>query len=631
VGRRAKAGAAKSEEQVTALLQALLQALQTLANSLSGALRKSPEKPGRWDRVSKAARTLLTVTFVLVITTVLFSNTFKKNTVVIDNFMTNSELQRRGYDDRIVTMMLAHKISVMIQGAESIKKSRELSVPLAKELPDVEVPGTKISAKNIILYLEEFPPLRYVRRTLGLNPIRVSGEASAHGETVTINLRISRDVGGGAAAEAKTLTGPVQEIDTLVANTGEQVLGYAEPYIMASYFYRSRRTDETLAQLQYCMRQGSPGQARLARVLWSLILIDQKKYDEAIAKLEEVTGGEKPGEDSREYVAAYNNWGLALLYQRKFDKAVSKFDEAIRHDPDHPLTYLNYGKALLDMGEKAKAVEKFERALRLDPKLAVGYYNLAYALQKDKPLDAVALYRTAIKLNPEDADARSGLGLLLLNAKPRRTGEAVDLLKSAIERDQDSASAHANLGLALAYDGDFKQATDELKVATGLYERLQSEGRDDKAFVEDFANAYNNLGSVYEAQKDYRSALANYENSLRVNPAFYLAYTGKGDVLRKTGEFGGALAAYESVLRQPGADGQSRFFAYKGKGLLLSEGCRGCAGGGRRAEVETAVRMFEEALKIDDPKAVGDEQKQEVSEALEKARRVLERLPNNTR
>lgn len=597
----------------------------------------------------KQAHRLLTIMFVIVIVTIVFADAFQTNVIVIEPFTLNSELQNKGFDGQRISALLLHNITVMIQEAASIKQAQEFSVPLSAKLPDIELPETRTSVKTVLRYLQEFPPLRYIRRKFGLNPIRVEGDAALQGQVLTINLRISKDVNGKAVGTAKTFTENLDKnssrVDHLFIETSESILEDAEPYLWAVYLYRTKRTDKAKAQIQYCLSQKGTERAEYALNLWGVILMEEKKYEDAITKLEEVTKYKKHEGSERLIAAAYNNWGLTLLYQHKRDAATSKFEEAIHYDPVHAPAFNNYGKALLEKKETQKGIEKLRQALSLDPNLANAYYNLGYAYWTDKPDEAAALFTASIehdpnclKMEPECADAYNALGLLQATAfSPPRFSEAIANLKKAIALDKESAPAWANLGLVLTYQrpslsvaagrpvGD--EAITDLSEGIRLYESQANARGNDNDFKAAFSKAYNDLGWAYEQRgdyntgnqrTDYKTAVSNYSKSFEINPAYYYALTGKGDALRKLGAFDSALVEYDNVLKQSEANQETRLVAFKGKGLIFWERSRVGLPATRRKEIELAITMFTEAQKLE----VSDE----IGKKLALAKTALERL-----
>ena len=74
----------------------------------------------------------------------------------------------------------------------------------------------------------------------------------------------------------------------------------------------------------------------------------------------------------------------------------------------------NLGEALSQQGKLDEAIAEYRTAIRLQPDLAVAHYNLGNALKDQGKLDeAIAEYRTAIRLQPDYAEAHCNLGIFL--------------------------------------------------------------------------------------------------------------------------------------------------------------------------------------------------------------------------
>lgn len=582
----------------------------TRARRPGGAGIRPPDAPAR---IPKLAGVTITGLLLVVIFAVLLSDSFDKHGVVLESFSVNSELRGRGFDEQVIAGRFAQDIRLMIKGARSIKKSQVLAVPRSAAPPDLEVPATKISVKGVVKYLQAFAPFRHLRRLLGVNPLRVNCEAALQGKQVRIDLHLLRDVDGETREDPRTFKGEAEKIDDLLTQAGEAIMASAEPYLYASYLYQSKRMDQAEAQVLYCLNSDPARNSHLALTLWGLILIDKKKYDEAIAKFEEATREPKTGEQHRELAAAYNNWGLALLAKRAPDEAIVKLREAIAHDPGFALAYNNYGKALLDKKETAEGKQKLKEATSLDPGLAVAYYNLGVALHDETPDEALPRYKTAIQLAPDFIPAYCNLAMLqTADLEPPQHEEAIKTIEKAIEQDKEAACAYNALGAARVNLGDRRRAIAAYERSVALYTAQRAARQDERDFMEAYARAHNNLGATHEDEGNYEAAVKNYQAAFDIDQRYYYALTGKGDALRKWGRFDGAAAAYQTVLDAREADAHSRFVAYKGMGLLLRARCRACPPSQKRKEVS----MFEAALTL----RPHDE---EVRAALEESRKAL--------
>lgn len=103
----------------------------------------------------------------------------------------------------------------------------------------------------------------------------------------------------------------------------------------------------------------------------------------------------------------------AAAYQAgRFDKALQGFVDAQVEHPEDPAVLMNLGSAHYKMRAYDEAQAAFAAAtLAADPELAAqAFYNLGnVAFRQGQLEEAVARYRRALELNPEDADAKFNL------------------------------------------------------------------------------------------------------------------------------------------------------------------------------------------------------------------------------
>lgn len=612
-------------------LASLFRPVRAVMNSLAARKRKTGKDRIQWSTLPgifvRVVKTALTVLLAVVVATVLFSDVFKKDAVLIGPFHINSELQAKGFDEQVLAGSIAHNISVMVQEADSIKQAKGFDVPSSLTLPDMQVPATNISARNVMRYVQEFAPLQALKRWLGFKSIRVGGNAILQGDEVLVHLRIVKDDAGGDRSEVKTFSRDFKDVKLLIDDISQYVMTYAEPYVRAAYLYRQKRMGDALAQLEQCQYIDPQENKRLVLNLGGVILIEQGKYDEAIAKFEAALRHVKTEGQSQELAAAYNNWGLALVYKCQARDAVGKFEEALRLDPKHALAYNNYGQALLAENETDKAVEKFEQALLNDPRLAIAYYNMGLANWEKDPGRAASLFTKSINLDEKYSDAYNALGLLQATAlSPPLTDEAIKNLREAVRQNPNSGRAHANLGSALMNNrespGVLAEAIEVLDKAVALY-RSQGGAKEGcgRKFTEVYSKAHNDLAWAYEEAGEYRNAVTNYEKSFEIDPSYHYALTGKGDALRKAREFDAAMAVYEGVIQEPAADSESRNVSYRGQAKVFLARCGGCSGARKRTAEELALSKLKNIRP--QPKDLNDELREaeeEVESLLKKSR-----------
>jgi tetratricopeptide (TPR) repeat protein len=91
--------------------------------------------------------------------------------------------------------------------------------------------------------------------------------------------------------------------------------------------------------------------------------------------------------------------------------------------------------------------------------------------------DAEALYRKAIKADPENLNALNNVGVLCMHQK--RDGEAIDIFYQLIEAKGDWADPFYNLACLFSRQGDIPKSLKYLKIALWLNKGLREWARND--------------------------------------------------------------------------------------------------------------------------------------------------------
>jgi tetratricopeptide (TPR) repeat protein len=280
-------------------------------------------------------------------------------------------------------------------------------------------------------------------------------------------------------------------------------------------------------------------------------------------------------------------------------KAVATYRLALAFNPSLGIAWLNLGKSLLGIGDKVEAEMAFRQATLHLPRSSEGFERFVGVLHGLKQFaEAEQAYRSAIELNPGNAQALFNLALLLsrpdapsprideaaalfeksIEARPNnpealtnlgflrwRQGhhaEAVELLRRASQQNPDNVTGQWQLGVMLSLLGRPVQALEPLKkakvlapknagVLADLGQTLATLNRSEESFqafrealaldannssaAHNFGNLLCKLGRHSEAVVWYRSALA-------INPRHPESYCNLGHALREMGEFRAALA-----------------------------------------------------------------------------------------
>lgn len=191
-----------------------------------------------------------------------------------------------------------------------------------------------------------------------------------------------------------------------------------------------------------------------------------------------------------------------------------------QNDPDAPQG-ISEALASLEQGDTAKAEAIFAEILKT--KEAEGQASLKEAAQAAKHIGtlaylhdtekALAAYKKASQLDPDDADAWNKLGHLLLRtgdlAGAERAFNKVLALGNITEDRQVIAAATGNLGIAAQIRGNLNQAEDYHQQALTIGTELDSK--------EDNAASLGNLAFIAKARGNLQQAEDYLSQSLTLN------------------------------------------------------------------------------------------------------------------
>ena len=249
------------------------------------------------------------------------------------------------------------------------------------------------------------------------------------------------------------------------------------------------------------------------------------------------------------------------------------YQDILSENPDSWLACNNLGLIYGARGDRERAIALYRQALRLKPDYAEANDNLGAALT-DIPGhldDAIAHCEAALRAKPFDSKAHNNLGIALAR-KPGRLAEAVAHFQQAVRIKPGFAEAHNNLGNAwLLEPGRLGDAVGEFQTAIAL--------------KPDFAEAHFDLGNACQSLPGRAAeAVAHYEEALRLNPGYAQAHYNLAGALLGLGRGDDAVRHFEAACRL--VPDSPEFAAAFGYAL---------AAGGRR---ERAVEAYERALRL---------------------------------
>ena len=153
-------------------------------------------------------------------------------------------------------------------------------------------------------------------------------------------------------------------------------------------------------------------------------------------------------------------------------KAVAHFEQVIQKDPEYALAYAGLADCysmlvqvyvLRPKEAFPKARELAKKALEIDETLAEAHTSLAYVLQS-YDWDWIGMereFRRAIELNPKYATAHQWFAMALTPL--RRTSEAIQEIKKALELDPLSLIINTSAGYVYVYSGQEEKALKQAK------------------------------------------------------------------------------------------------------------------------------------------------------------------------
>ena len=147
-------------------------------------------------------------------------------------------------------------------------------------------------------------------------------------------------------------------------------------------------------------------------------------------------------------------------------------------------------------------------------------------------VDAEALYRQVLSVQPDNLDALNNLGIAL--GCQERMGEAAEVFRRVVALMPAHADSWNNLGITLAAAGRFAEAMEAYSRSLGL--------------VPNQPEAYNNIGNAYKELGQIEEAEAAYRRALVERPQDADVLRNLGNVLRTQGRIDEAIAILQRAL-----------------------------------------------------------------------------------
>ena len=231
--------------------------------------------------------------------------------------------------------------------------------------------------------------------------------------------------------------------------------------------------------------------------------------------------------------------------------AIEAYKEALAKEPGRIDARSNLGAAYVHLGRYEDAIEQYKKALEIDPGQNMVRFNLALALYKGALIAESAAHLEKVLAK----DPRNTSALLLLADCDLQLGQdarVVSLLSPHENELKDSKLFNYLLGNALL-------RRDELLRGQALIDRLFRGGESPEGHLL--------LGAAYLQRRDHKSATAELEKAIALNPKLPTLFALYGRALMGSGRREEAVQAFRRELETNGNDFEANLYL----GLLLKD------------------------------------------------------------
>lgn len=231
------------------------------------------------------------------------------------------------------------------------------------------------------------------------------------------------------------------------------------------------------------------------------------------------------------------NYGLIFMSRSSYDTADYYFNKAHEFYPNYSLLNINMAILKDAMGDRASAKNYFKAGINLAPNEAGNYYYYARYLKKQGRKDeAIANLYNCLRLVDSRMEARYDLMPLLYDQK--RMEELKTVAQRTLELSPGDANASTYLQMAssgksmleveIEKSANYKTPAEFLNLSLMYYNAGNYQSCIDAAekalkLKPDYAEAYNNIGSAYNAMNKFEEGAIACEAALKINPNYALA------------------------------------------------------------------------------------------------------------
>lgn len=263
----------------------------------------------------------------------------------------------------------------------------------------------------------------------------------------------------------------------------------------------------------------------------------------------------------------YNNLANIFRDLGQPSRALELYQKALEINPDYIEAHNNIANALIDLQDFPGAIHHYEVVLNAFPEKAEIHTNIGFAYKESKNHEkAIHHFNKALEIKPEFANAYNYLGLSYIELNQRDKG--IQYLKKALELNPNFLEVNHNLGNQYQAKNQWKKAIDYYQRALELYpENIETLCQLAKSYLYsqqiklaqktiEQAHTLSNThfspphiqGLIFQEQGQLTSALAQFNQALKLNDEQAEIFVDKGLILHKLGDFQASLKSYQQAL-----------------------------------------------------------------------------------
>ncbi len=383
------------------------------------------------EKLSAIYAGLIKMSIFIVILTILIPlvRDIYQERVIFIPFEVPAELKKKGYNGTVVVKKLKDRIGDFRIGGSlalaifSKDPKLENQENALKEGPDIQIPGTGVSLRDLVTYL---------RKALCKPYKRVDGEITIikNQEKLQLTIRVQ-------GAPGENFIEDIKGVEALIEKGAEYVLKILDPLTLGRYYYWKRDLKSMKELVAFIWKSGPSSQERaVAYLIEGYIHFEEKDLDRALEAWETAVFFDPNAPEP------YTLKGIVLDIKGKYKDAITQYKNALTHDPEYLAALNNWGIALCKLDRRADAIAKFRKTLEINPDYAEAYNNIGCVMVMEKRYNkAIGLIKEAVNLDLDNpifyeswAEALTGL---------KRYDDAIIKYKKVVELDPDGDSGKA--------------------------------------------------------------------------------------------------------------------------------------------------------------------------------------------